>query len=317
MRLATELCFRLVRPRVLRREAALRAASIGQTKGQDGGRIGAGANPAVFDQDAYTGWRSRQLEEQFRDHFSAVTLRGKAVLDFGCGTGQLSLLAAGAGAARVEGVDLREADIAKARRRAADLDLAVQPNFTLARDEARIDYPNASFDIVLCFDAVEHIYQYQAIIAEWRRILRPGGRVLIWWQPYYHPWGHHLEVMVPLPWAHALFSRRTLSETCDRVYAMPEYRPRIWELDDQGQPLPRDPGVPDHLGGVNGLTIRRFERLCRTQGLRIARREAHPFRGPPPVELVSRLLARVPLANEFFTAFMIYELQRPEAGSEP
>lgn len=222
------------------------------------------------------------------------------------------LLAAGAGAARVVGVDLREADIAQARRRAANQDLPVRPSFAVARDESHIDHSDNSFDLILCFDAVEHIYQYRAIIREWYRILRPGGRVLIWWQPYYHPWGHHLEVKIPLPWAHVLFSKRTLSETCDRVHAMPEYRPRLWDLDEHGKRLPYDPGVPEHLGGVNGLTIRTFERLCQAEGLRISRREAHGFRGPAAVEAISRLLARLPLLNEFFTAFMIYELERPQ-----
>jgi 2-polyprenyl-3-methyl-5-hydroxy-6-metoxy-1,4-benzoquinol methylase len=315
MRLATELCFRLVRPRVIRREAALRAAASrgDPTAAEPGNGVpGAGANLAVFDTRQYTQWRCRQLEDQFRDHFGGVNLAGKAVLDFGCGTGQLCQLAARAGAARVDGIDLREADIAEARRRAEDQDLPVRPNFAVARDEARIEHPDATFDLILCFDAVEHIYQYRTIIAEWHRVLRPGGRILIWWQPYYHPWGHHLEVKIPLPWAHVLFSKRTLSETCDRVYAMPEYRPRVWELDDHGHPLPRDFGVPEHLGGVNGLTIRHFERLCLARGLRIARREAHPFHGPRPVELISGLLAKVPLVNELFTAFMIYELERPD-----
>jgi SAM-dependent methyltransferase len=309
MRLATELCFRLVRPRVIRREAALSAAAGNRRTAGNGE---AGANPAVFDPAQYTDWRRRQLEAQFHDHFGGVSLKGKAVLDFGCGTGQLCLLAAGAGAARVEGVDLRETDIAQARCRAADQDLPVRPSFAVARDEAHIDYPDSSFDLILCFDTVEHIYQYRAIIREWYRILRPGGRILIWWQPYYHPWGHHLEVKIPLPWAHVLFSKRTLSETCDRVHAMPEYRPRLWDLDEHGHPLPLAPGVPEHLGGVNGLTIRKFERLCRAQGLRISRREAHAFRGPGAVEAISGLLARLPLFNEFFTAYMIYELERPQ-----
>lgn len=49
-----------------------------------------------------------------------------------------------------------------------------------------------------------------------------------WWNPY----GAHIESVVPLPWPHVFFSERVLLKTCSRVYAMPEFRPRKWDVDE-------------------------------------------------------------------------------------
>ena len=41
-----------------------------------------------------------------------------------------------------------------------------------------IDAPDASFDAVLCIDAIAEIRDRQAALADWVRILEPGGRIL-------------------------------------------------------------------------------------------------------------------------------------------
>jgi SAM-dependent methyltransferase len=307
MRLATALCFNLVKPIVVKRELALRAAREDQDA-----HSGTSAEKALaaLDADAYTDWRGSELEHQFRSSFQDHELRGKRVLDFGCGTGALSLLAAHAGAASVEGIDLLPGDIQIAEARLPhEQDLPVEPRFRVAPDAEHIDAPDDAYDVVLCFDVVEHIMAYRSIIPEWKRVLAPGGRVLIWWQPYYHPYGHHLHSMIPVPWVHAIFSKRTLSETCHRIYELPEYQHRTWDLDEHGNPLPISDEGPETLGGVNGLTIRRFERLCRDSGFRLTRAEPHGFGGPRLVRSISSVLTHTPLLREFFTSHMVYRLE--------
>ncbi|MCP4592352.1 MAG: hypothetical protein GY842_16590, partial [bacterium] len=46
------------------------------------------------DASAYGRWRDESLRRQLTDHFHPDRLRGKDVLDFGCGTGELSMLLA-------------------------------------------------------------------------------------------------------------------------------------------------------------------------------------------------------------------------------
>jgi SAM-dependent methyltransferase len=59
---------------------------------------------------------------------------------------------------------------------------------TLAADGARLPFPTASFDTVLCLELLEHLYCPLGILGEFWRVLRPGGELVIttpnawgWW----------------------------------------------------------------------------------------------------------------------------------------
>lgn len=289
-----ELCFRLAKRRVLARRT-------GET----------GENSATFDLNAYHEWRAAELRQQFFAHFSPPELAGKDVLDFGCGSGTLSLLAAEAGAGSVIGIDLNPALIAQAREIAANHQFIAQPQFFVSGDSKRIDLPDNSVDVILCFDVLEHILDYCEIIAEWRRVLRVGGRVFIWWVPWLNPYGHHIESLVPLPWAHVVFSEQTLIATCARIYDLPEFKPRWWDLDQSGHKKPNKWRSLDRLPDLNRLRIGEFETVCRRAGLSIERREVVGF-GGSRLARMTRLLTRLPVLNEFFCSRVIYRLQRRE-----
>src|SRR5262249_6375906 len=68
--------------------------------------------PATFSVDKYDEWREESLKSQFEDYFHWDLIKGKRVLDFGCGTGPLSALCAKNGAASVVGLDLLDKSIA-------------------------------------------------------------------------------------------------------------------------------------------------------------------------------------------------------------
>lgn len=121
-------------------------------------------------------------ERAFRDAILAQArlASGERVLDVGCGTGTLALAAkrrVGA-AGTVRGVDAGEEMVARARRKAARE--AVEVAFDVATAQA-LPFPDASFDVVLCTLVVHHLPEgarHQAV-AEMRRVLRPGGRLLV------------------------------------------------------------------------------------------------------------------------------------------
>ncbi len=305
MKISEGICYQLNKYLVVRRDKQLRALQSGSKE------TIAGGNPAILDNAHYAKWRNSELLSQFDDHFRAESVLNKRILDFGCGGGALSFHVCTLGAASVHGVDVIEKNIRNAQRWAADADLPITPKFT-ETGVAQLPFQDASFDVILCFDVVEHIMEPLPIWKEWYRVLAPGGHILIWWQPYYHPYGHHLMSYIPLPWAHVLFSKQTLAATCNRIFHLPEYLPRYWDMDVDGKKLPDREFRTENLGGVNGLSISLFERQITDLGFRFHRCKPHAMQGPWPVSGISRLATRIPLLREYFSAYMIYDIVKPD-----
>jgi SAM-dependent methyltransferase/glycosyltransferase involved in cell wall biosynthesis len=114
------------------------------------------------------------LEHVSRYHFAARFIRGRDVLDFGCGAGYGAAILERAGARRVVGSDLSPAAIHYARSRYDDPALA----FCVTDCEASC-FPSASFDVVVSFELIEHLASHRLFLTEVRRILRPGGLFLV------------------------------------------------------------------------------------------------------------------------------------------
>lgn len=126
-------------------------------------------------------WGSAPYERFSGQHYGAVkhlmTLLpvepGQRWLDVATGTGEVALPAALAGA-KVTGCDLSPGMIAKADRRAAELQLDVR--FDVA-DAQALPYPDASFDVVTSCFSLNLVSDYEAAAAELARVCRPGGRL--------------------------------------------------------------------------------------------------------------------------------------------
>lgn len=94
---------------------------------------------------------------------------GKVVLDAGCGAGYGTAYLAEA-AARVVGVDVSEDALAYARSRYA------LSNVEFAQaDLEKLEQPSGSFDVVVSFEAVEHLDRPEAFLEHAARVLRPEG----------------------------------------------------------------------------------------------------------------------------------------------
>jgi SAM-dependent methyltransferase len=268
----------------------------------------------------YVQWRGDAMPKKFRETFDAGLIVGKDVLDFGCGTGPLSHEVVALGARSCVGLDLDAGSIATARANAKD---CARIRFELATDPTRIDLPDESVDVIACADVMEHILEYEAIMREWRRVLRPGGRVLILWQPYWHPYGHHGADYTPIPWVHVFLSHREQREVAARIVDLPDFARPHWDYDKAtGEPINRfrrelRTEAGDSAGHLNELTMSRFEEVCGESGLSIERREFEPFSGPWPVPLVSGALTRIPWVREFFTANAVYVLGRSRPRTRP
>lgn len=102
-------------------------------------------------------------------------LREKRILDVGCGDGVLAWLLGRCGA-RCVGVDPSAIAIELARKKHAekgsDATFGVTSGYST-------QFPDDTFDAVVCSDVIEHVRQPDLLLGELYRVLRPGGVVVV------------------------------------------------------------------------------------------------------------------------------------------
>lgn len=106
------------------------------------------------------------------------------LVDVGCGNGAQTLLFADS-FDRVTGVDIDPAFLARFEQSVQDQGLSGRVQGLLG-EGGRLPLPDACADCVTSFTVLEHVPDQRAALAEMRRILRPGGRLLLtvpnrWW----------------------------------------------------------------------------------------------------------------------------------------
>ena len=102
----------------------------------------------------------------------------KVLLDVACGAGGPALRIAAATGCSVVGIDVHEGAIATAKALAATRGLVERARFSAGDATAPLPFPNSNFDAITCIDAINHFPERPRIIAEWARLLKPGGRLL-------------------------------------------------------------------------------------------------------------------------------------------
>ncbi|WP_314224243.1 class I SAM-dependent methyltransferase [Streptomyces zaehneri] len=132
------------------------------------------AAAAAFDEEPDHGLRDPGVRAAWARRLRGwLPERGCDLLDLGCGTGSLSLLAAEQGH-RVTGVDLSSAMIDLARAKLAGRDAVF-----LVGDAAAPPVGERLFDTVLVRHVLWTLPDPARVLRHWRGLVRPGGRLVL------------------------------------------------------------------------------------------------------------------------------------------
>jgi 2-polyprenyl-3-methyl-5-hydroxy-6-metoxy-1,4-benzoquinol methylase len=144
----------------------------------------------------YATWREKRIWQERYQQERLATIRefggaiaGRRILEISCGMGGTLVALAQAGADPVA-TEFNHDYCTIARRRGERYGLELP--ILNAVGEA-VPFAANSFDLAICWDIVEHVQDPAAMLRELRRVVRPGGRVLLtiinrwaWRDPHYH-----------------------------------------------------------------------------------------------------------------------------------
>jgi sterol 24-C-methyltransferase len=103
---------------------------------------------------------------------------GSRVLDAGCGEGDVAVRLATRFGLRVDGVDVLDFNLRRARAKAARLGLTGSVGFH-RHDYADLPFPDASFDGAYTMETLVHAFDHRRALGELRRVLRPAGKLVL------------------------------------------------------------------------------------------------------------------------------------------
>lgn len=226
--------------------------------------------------EAYQGMNKTEVllgKETFRQ------LKGKVVIDFGCGTGKEAIELAQSGAERVIGIDIREKILQQAQEAARRAGVQARCEFCLDTQVLA--------DFIVSLDSFEHFNDPAAMLDHMWTLLKPGGALLASFGPvWYHPYGGHLFSI--FPWAHLIFSERALIR---------------WRADIRSDGAR---SFKEVAGGLNQMTIRRFHQLVQKSRFSIEYFQTVPIR---------KLKAfHNRFTEEFTTSLVRCKLVKPESA---
>ena len=116
---------------------------------------------------------------------------GDKLLDLGCGEGRHSISAFLQGDINVVGLDLSAKDLATAKGRLADFNIAadkIDHCLFIQGSGFTLPFADHTFDQVICSEVLEHIIEYEKVLAEIKRVLKPGGVFAVSVPRYFPEW---------------------------------------------------------------------------------------------------------------------------------
>ena len=238
-----------------------------------------------------------KLVERFEGHLPLEP--GLRYLDLGCGSGELSLAFARLGVTLITGVDYLPRNIERARACAAQCGLE-GARFVCCDLYEWI--PQEKYDVLLSFDALEHIDSPGVFLRKMSEIIAPGGVAVLAFGPLFHsPFGDHMWdfFRVQIPWRGLLFSEHALLRL-RREY----FRPT--DLAEH---------YADIAGGLNLLRYSDFLRHVRETGWKFDYLKVNTFLKRGLLRFASDAVTRLPWLRDYFVHNVYAVLRRAEERS--
>lgn len=258
--------------------------------------------------EEWVGERVEQINDYVELFEPFVSFEGKTVLELGCNRGYLMNSFLQHANFEAIGAELDDEALEFARENYGDRIKFVQSTPT------EIPLPDNSVDIVYTIDTVEHLSSPRRIFDECLRVLRPGGTFLVHFGGWLTPYGSHLEDIIPIPWANAVFSMDTLLDVAAHLYDSPDYDVACYYLDEKTGERRPNPFLNKQKWEefLNHITIRKFRKIIREMPFEIVHLENIGFGGKTfKAGRIVGKLSQVPLAEEFFTKATFAVLRKP------
>jgi SAM-dependent methyltransferase len=201
------------------------------------------------------------------------------------------------------GVDLAEARVEQAKEFLKDY--VQQGKATLVAqniyDQEFVSKYEASFDIIILKDVIEHVPEQDKFIPHLTRFLRPGGQIFFGFPPWYMPFGGHQQIcegkiasklpyyhILPRTWYTSLL--KVMGETEGNIIALQE----IWDT---------------------SITIGQFEQYLKKAGLKVVNKQHYLINpiykykfGLEPRKQLS-FIGSIPYLRNFITTCVYYTVQ--------
>jgi len=236
----------------------------------------------------------RKLVDRFDGHLPIDP--GLRYLDLGCGSGELTLAFAGLGARRITGVDFLPRNIERARACARQAGLGEDVQFVCS--DLYEWAPEGKYDVLLSFDALEHIDGPEAFLRKMTDFIAPGGIAVLAFGPLFHsPFGDHMWdfFRLQIPWRGVLFSEEALLRVRKECFR------------------PTDPADSYRkvAGGLNLIRYSEFLTHVRDAGWKFDYLAVNTFlRRVPPLRFISDFITRVPGLRDYFVHNVYAVLRR-------
>ena len=210
-------------------------------------------------------------------------IKGKTVLDYGCGPGWQAVAMRQAGAKHVHAIDINDDWLSHGR------DLAMRAGVDGVTFSKTLD--REKYDIVISLSAMEHFRDPGKELT--RMCSLTGEQLLISWaEPWYSPYGTHLNGTTRMPWLNLWFSERTVLNVRN-LYPDGSDGAKRFE---------------DVRGGLNKMTVARFEKLIsNVPGMRVEHLHLHSVKKVP-------LVTKIPLIRELMTGAITTILKPARRG---
>jgi SAM-dependent methyltransferase len=236
----------------------------------------------------------RKLFDRFEGHLPVdPRLR---YLDMGCGTGGLTLAFVTLGVKRITAVDFlpRNIEAARAHAERTGADIGVQ---FICRDLRAWD-PEVKYDVLLSFDALEHIEDPGVFLRKMTDFIAPGGRAVLAFGPLFHsPVGDHMWdfFWLQIPWRGVLFSEEAVLRVRRECFRPTDPASKYREI----------------AGGLNLMRYSEFLRHVRDSGWKFDYLGVNTFlKRRSPLRFISDTVMRIPVVRDYFVHNVYAVLRR-------